>query len=733
LHNPAKKRFSFIFTLTGILFFLVLANSLAAEPSQPLIVNGDTVEYSTENNEVTATGNVEVDYKGAKLTCRKIKVNTLTKDVVAEGNARLDDKKGIIEGQKLLYNFQAKSGTIIDAQFRANPYFGRARKVEKISDNEFIARQGYLSTCSFDKPHYRIGAKKLDMFPGDKMLIRSATFYAGEIPLMGIPEFNQSLTDPIMHMWVMPGHRKDWGYYVLDAWRYNLADDVNGRVYLDYRTKLGLAEGVGLNYNTAKTLKIGEGDFMFYYTKETPTTPLSADAPSEFTRYLMRLRHKWLIDAQTNLTVEAYKIRDDRRKEDDSTRNFLKDYFYREYEKDSQPLSYVSFHHNFSLSSFDLVTQYRLNHWFDQIDKLPEARYTLPSIQIGQTPLYFENLTSIANLNKKASTAPVSADDVTMSRFDTFNKISLPAKVSFIQITPFVASRQTAYDKGANGQNVPVRTIFYSGADLSTKFYRVFNVKSNFLGMDLEGLRHVITPTAGYAYNHTPTVPAANLLQVDGTDAIGPSNLVNLGLSNKLQTKRQGANVDLVDLLVTSTYNIKPKTGVNRESSLSDILFKLKLLPYSWLRLEADATYNRSVSKADPSYNTFSEVNYDFNFDIGKYRSFGIGQRYTRSNGNQLTCNFSWRFNPKWSFSIYERYELGHNSTLSNGSSSNSNEQQYTISRDLHCWTMDMLYDIGGQGGQTVYLVFRLKAFPEGEFSLEQSYNKPKSGSQNNH
>jgi hypothetical protein len=45
---------------------------------------------------------------------------------------------------------------------------------------------------------------------------------------------------------------------------------------------------------------------------------------------------------------------------------------------------------------------------------------------------------------------------------------------------------------------------------------------------------------------------------------------------------------------------------------------------------------------------------------------------------------------------------------------------------------MDMSYGIGGQGGQTVYFVFRLKAFPEGEFGFEQEYKKPRSGSQNN-
>ncbi|HPL83207.1 MAG TPA: hypothetical protein PLJ15_02945, partial [Candidatus Omnitrophota bacterium] len=111
-------------------FFLLPAviraeeNSLKGFGSQSIVVNGDTVEYLTESQEVTAAGNVEIIYGGSRLTCKKISVNTKTKQGVAEGNARLEDENGVIEGEKIVYDFQAKTGTIVNAGFRANPYFG---------------------------------------------------------------------------------------------------------------------------------------------------------------------------------------------------------------------------------------------------------------------------------------------------------------------------------------------------------------------------------------------------------------------------------------------------------------------------------------------------------------------------------------------------------------------------------------------------------------------------------
>ena len=712
---------SVCFQLCAFSFQLAFAQEVKPEP---IIVNGDTVEYSADNKEVTATGNVEVDYKGAKLTCDKLTVNMQTKVGSAEGHARLDDKKGVIEGSKIMYDFQNKTGTIFDSNFRANPYFGKASKVEKVSDSEFVALSGFATTCNFDRPHYRIGSKEVKIFPGDKIQTKDDAFYVGDAPLLHLSNFNHSLKDLSMHQQLVPGDRKEWGPFLLSSWRYNLTDYLNARVFLDYRSKLGIGEGFGLNSNTPN---FGKGDFKFYYTDEHPQRPPTG-TPTALERYFTRFRYKWDIDNQTSFVSEFYKIVDEKRKTVDPQTNLLKDYFFREYQLDSQPPSYATLHHNFTHSAMDLTLQDRTNHYYDQINKLPELKYTLPSLRINSTPVYFQNYTSAGTYNKKAITSPVTTDDQSATRLDSTNKFSMPAKVAFLSVNPFVGSEETLYDKSVSGLNQPIRTIFLSGVDVSTKFYRLFNVKSNMLGMDINGLRHVITPTAGYAYNHTPTIPASNLTQIDAIDSLGPSNSVSLGLSNKLQTKRSGVSTDLVDALVTTSYLFKPKIGDERGSSFRDILFDIKLLPYSWLRLDTTATYTHSGPRDSSNYNSFTDVNYDVSFNWAEERTLGIGQRYLKKGGNQITSYYNWRFSPKWKFLMYLRGEIGHDPTLSRG----LREQEFTISRDLHCWTVDWTLNIrSGGGGVTNWLIFRLKAFPESEFSIQQSYHPPKSGPSN--
>lgn len=693
----------------------------AKKLEEPIVVNGDIVEYGAESQEVSATGNVEVIYKGSKLTCDKLVVNTQTKEGRAEGNARLDDENGVIVGDKILYNFQTKSGTIIDAGFRANPYFGKAQEVNKVSENEFVARSGFASTCSYDNPHYRIQSREIRVFPGDKIQTRHNVFKIGGVPIFYLPWYNHSLKDPLMHVQVMPGKRKEWGGYVLTAWRYNLTDYMDGRIYLDYRQKLGFAEGFGMNYNTRVA---GKGDLKFYYTEEHPDD-LPASMPQDYERYLVRLRHKWEIDPRTLLTAELYKVGDDRRKYD-SLANFLKTYFYREFEKDSQPQSYVLLNHRFSYSSLDVLFLKRVNHWFDYVEKAPEIKYTMPNIRMGPTPFYFESQTMAASYNRKGTQVEPSTDEIDVSRFDTYNKISLPFKLAFLTVTPYVADRFTLYDKEVEGNSLPDRTVFYSGASINTKFYRIYNASSNFLGMDINGLRHIITPAVNYSYTHEPTVFWEKLKQIDSIDAITRGNVINLELANKLQTKRGNNSVDLLNCIFKTSYANQPKYGEKRGSSFSDFLVDLELMPYSWLRIDADATFKHSGSRADAGYNRFANVNYDVNFMFGKERSLGVGQRYERSGSNEITGSLLWRLNPKWKVKIYERYNLRPTSELSGG----LREQEYTISRDLHCWEMDVTYNIRKEEGHTLWCIFRLKAFPELEFGFDQSYNKPTSGAQ---
>ncbi len=703
------------------------AYSEVVQPTSSLEVTGDVVQYAPDSNEFSATGNVEIVYKGAKLTCDRISVDQRTKVAVAEGHARLDDASGVIEGERIVYDLEAQTGTVVDARFRANPFFGKTESLEKVDETHFIARRAAMSTCSMDHPHYLFKSRKVDVFHQDKIVAKDNLFYFGPVPAVYLPSFGRSLKDPLMHVQVTPGSSSEWGRYVLSAWRYQVTDDVSGRIYFDVRQKTGTGQGFGTNYATQG---FGKGDFKYYYASEKPEDTEDDTNVKNFERYFIRHRHKWDIDPATTFVSEYYKITDSKRSRLGPQFNVLKDYFPREYEKDTQPLSYMSLHRSFSYSSLDILMQKRTNRWYSQQEKLPEVTFNMPSLQMGNSRLYLENISSFVNLNQKNAVPSPSTSDVSMSRLETFNKVSMPLRVSFLNVTPFLGDRISFYDKSVHGDTLwgHPRSIFYSGTDVSTKFYRLFKVRTNFLKLDINDLRHVITPTAQYQYQHRPTIESDKL---KFESIPGPSNSVNLGISNKLQTKRLNQKVDLVDFRISTPYNFHTGDGYKRGGTLSSVLYELDLLPYSWLSVHGDMKYLREGEDNDDNntnYKHISEINYDIGFTYGAERSFSVGQRYLRKGGNEITYSFDYRVNPKWKVLFLQRYQLNDSPSSRKG----LREQEYTLVRDLHCWSSELTYSVSRDQGNTIFLVFRLKAFPELQIDFNQNYHAPKPGAQTN-
>ena len=112
---------------------------------------------------------------------------------------------------------------------------------------------------------------------------------------------------------------------------------------------------------------------------------------------------------------------------------------------------------------------------------------------------------------------------------------------------------------------------FSGGGGLSTRFYRVYGREKDFLGVEIDRLKHIITPRIEYDYIHQPTVTAGELTGFDGVDSLAERNAVRLSLENKLQTRRKRPGqkegegekeaVDLVYLKTEIDYFPRPESS----------------------------------------------------------------------------------------------------------------------------------------------------------------------------
>ncbi len=687
----------------------------------PIIVNGDKVEYFHEQKKVVGTNNISIDYEDVRLTCDKVTVYLDTREAVAEGNVKITQKDAYFTGEKINYNFDARTGKAINAYVNYVPFYGRSQDVEKQGEDQAEIRKGYITTCDLENPHYRVAAKQIKIYFDDKVIARDITFYVGNCPIMYLPYYVQPVKEQSAHVTVQPGHDRDWGYYALASMKYDYNRYFHGRYRLDYRTANGLAVGFDNEYELEGA---GKGVVKFYYTHENDSLSYEPETRSE-SKYRLQVRHEWQVNDDTLATVELNKVRDD---------NFMKYYFLKEQEEQRQPDNYVTFVTTKENYTTTFLMRKRMDKYFDVVERLPEYNINISKWKIPNTPFYYDADFTPVYLNHTFPNTSVSGQkDIDVIRLDTYNKVSYPIRVlNSLNFTPFAATRQTYYSRNKYGHTNFIRGVFDAGVDVSTKFYKVYDINTNVLDLDINKVRHIITPTVQYLYTPQPTVDADSLHQFDAVDAIKTNDEFILALENKIQTKRHVGDklvsVDLVDFIISTdfVYRLKNNNRAFKDQIFRTVDMQLELTPYPWL-------YTLCKMGMDTKRALPQTASIDFVGGKEEDRSLAFGYRYENDRNpdsnteklNYLTADAIYKINELWKIRGYWRMNMDKWSF---------DEHEYTIYRDLHCWTVEFTYDIrpsednGSIVSQTFWIAFRLKAFPQTPLGLRRSYSRTRAG-----
>ncbi len=668
----------------------------------PVSLEADQVSFSQADNKAHAEGKVEVSDGNQKLYCDQLEMDRNKQEAVAKGHVYLDSPKAQIDADQGTYNFNTQSGNFTNARAFNNSYQVKGKTLSKISDDHMAVDEGYMTTCDHDEPHFRMGAHRMDIYQGDKAVAHGVKMYLGKVPVMYLPRYTQDLKNRPWFTFT-PGSKKDLGLFLLTRSRIYSSDHLKTTLHVDFYERQGIGWGMDNKY---KTDHYGGGIVRNYFINERaiaahhPWLP-KTESTVENERYKLEWRHKWDIDNKTNAIWQYYRLSDD---------VLLKKYFEREY-RQADTSTFFLLTRALPHGNVSLRVDHRVNKFNSAVDRTPEITYENGGEEIGSTGFYAKTTDSYVDLVNRFP-SPTEVRQKTR-RIDTNNELYYPTKVAFIEARPFVGGEHTYYSREIDEQrNNRVRGVFRTGVDLSTKFYKMWDYKADILGMKIDRLRHVVTPTVAYIYQHRPTIASDNLNQFDAIDTVDRIHKIGLGLENKLQTKRNNQTVDLARLLVSSDFALKENPGTGGFSPVST---DLELKPTDWLTFNADAVYDHKNDRV-------SSANFDSYINGGDKWTFGLGRRYSRGSDDLITTEWFYKINPKWKIKLYDQF------TIDTGV---LKVEDYMFTRDLHEWEMDFDYHTERGAGSSFLVLFRLKAFPDMNLNLfETAFHQRKSGSQ---
>jgi hypothetical protein len=270
------------------------------------------------------------------------------------------------------------------------------------------------------------------------------------------------------------------------------------------------------------------------------------------------------------------------------------------------------------------------------------------------------------------------------------------------------------------------RPVANAGLEMSFKASRAYeDVQSRIWGLD--GLRHVVQPYANFSFVQTGNdnrdilrfdrlsrssqLPPIDFPAFNSIDSIDDWNIVRLGVRNRLQTRRDNATFNWLE--VNTFFDVRfdrPDFGLEPDSgTFSNLVNRIRWSPLSWVSFTLDSQL--------PLFDSgFTEVNTRANFFVNDKVQFNIGHRYLNDNllfrdSSLLDFNAYFRLNDNWGFSLREQYEF---------TDSVLESQRYEIHRDLSSWIASFGFiarnsssgsrDVNDYG---VILTFTLKDLPD--------------------
>lgn len=631
----------------------------------------DHAEYELDSGWVTFSGHVAIRYQNLELRSDQIRYNQKTGDAQAKGKVILAGSDGSLwQGEALDINLKNEAGKVDHIDIYSKPFRVLADQGTLSTNKTYEIQNATLTTCTNEthRFHYQVKTKRVRFRPDRDITAWGAVPYLFGVPFFYFPYFWKDLNHHYGFRFE-PGYRGSWGPFLLSSYKTPFYLDDNkerGRFFdsktsVDYRHKRGFAYGERLGWGSKENAM---GYFSAYYL-EDEDLPNTVEDPE---RYRLRLNHSWNLTARDQLLLNALYVSDDL---------FMPNFFRDEHREMNQPDNYLSYTHIGDSYSAGLLGRIRLNDFYTQVERLPEAWFNLNPTELGESGIYIENNTQAALLNKEYDERynPL-PDPYKAFRADTATRLSVPLKFfGFLNVIPRAGYRATYYSKtleqflvtsttetvstneygdvetfvennsttGSREAGAEIRSLFELGTELSFKAYGLFE--------DREGniWRHVAEPYANYTFIPEPNLRPAQLYQFDDIDELDKQHSVRLGLRNRWQVKPVGGKKAYQRIYIDlfADVNLDPESNQDRIESYN---LDSRYTPNNWIRFDIEGRYLTALDDLD--YAAFRLITWHQVF------SSDFEFRYRPDDSSLLLADLTWHFNQSWSINAYERYEF---------------------------------------------------------------------------
>ncbi|HET7746298.1 MAG TPA: LPS assembly protein LptD [Vicinamibacteria bacterium] len=592
-----------------------------------ICVNAETQEQVSKDQWRFA-GFVSVKMGGASIEADRLDFfqepkpdGTTSRRIVAEGNVVFMSGEERLAGDKLEMDLDSSKGVFENAQGFVSPgVLVEAKHIERVDADTYKISGGSFTSCMQPNPRWRFTTSSATLDVDKRVRARNVFLKVKGVPVFYIPYLLYPIeSDQRSSGFLFPhfGQSDVRGYNIGTGFFWAMSRSTDQTFYFDHYTKSGFGLGHELRYALAEPSR-GTFTSYFFRRKSDPLLTGGTEAAGWEHRLnwsaLQTLPGKW----RASVGVQESSNLD----------------FRQEFEESLDLVSQRTRFWNVNLQRSYGPTNVSVSAdsndtFFDASDTFVRRR-RLPSLRVNQSPRKIGRTGIVFQYEARAERLSAGDQDLLTqyTRLDAFPRVSRPLSVSFLQVTPQLAVRQTRYGAQRQGEAVLDETALdrqYAEASVEMRgptFSRIFENEG---GVYSDRFKHVIGPEVTWTYR-SKIEEFDEVPRFDEVDPIVGTNEVRYGLVQRFYAKRPGTGekpetYEFLSWRIFQTYYVNILDGASEfDPNYSSAFYNESGEPSHYSPVQS-----RLQFRPTPRLGSNLDLEYDVNFR--ELRSLGISAR----------------------------------------------------------------------------------------------------------
>ena len=475
------------------------------------------------------TGGVKIRYQDVDVSADEARLDIPTNTVTAQGNVVLDQGPRRLTGETLVFDLEAKTGTLTKAAAQVSPdYYFKGAEIAKTGENSYTVTDGVFTSCSQEVPDwsFRLGKARVEV--EGYAHVKNASMRVKKVPVFYTPYILWPVKTERSSGLLIPnfGYSDRRGASLGMAYYQTLGRSWDTTLHVDTFTQGYLGLGNELRYRPSEGTK---GDLVVYFVRD----PEALDDS-----------WRWKVEWDHTTTDLPWGMRGSVQYQDFSDFDFFRD-FERDFDRNTLRFidSRAFLTGNWGPHLLNILLNQR-ETFIGQVDtvdqnKLPEVEYRLRSTKLGKSPLYatFQGSASFLDISRPNSYSGQ------YGRVDLYPQLTLPVRsFPWLSLSVSAGERFTWYGdsldatgRAFGGESLTRSLPSASASIVGPSFSKIFDVKSK----RFEKIKHVIEPR--FTYNYLGDFDDDALVPLfDEVDTSRSNNVGRAALSNRLLAKPSG-------------------------------------------------------------------------------------------------------------------------------------------------------------------------------------------------